>query len=349
MSFDYTANPASTHAPSPTPAPGSVLVLRLPVDGEAANIASLLQSLEAIADDVAWVKTIGLAALGGLQWGDGSLGDADITGTTTLTLDPGAAACYNNLTVRAAGRLYTRGKIPRVKGTLTVEAGGIISPFDPASLAGANGSGAVGGAGGTIGLGAVGLFGTVGGAGGNATLPGVAGSNGNVVGGGLGGTGSTVLTAPAPGAGGVATSPQSDIRRYAFGTPGVGIDAAAMDHIHVLMGGTGGGGGAGSTGAGGGGGGMGGSGLFVFARKVVLASATDLRSPGGAGGTGVGTPPAGGGGGGGGGGGFVILVYGTKTGADLSSACVPGGAAGSGGTGTAVAGATGNVVQVALG
>jgi hypothetical protein len=341
---NYTGNATNTQAPSPQPGPATVVIIATPNDAEAANAASLLQPWKALADDLAWIKTIGLAQVGGLPYGDGSNGTQTLPGgDTVLTLNPGVSMNYQNLTLGATSRLYTQGNIIRVKDTLTIASGGFIQPFASANLIGSNGAGGAGGAGGTnMGLSGGVYLGTKGGAGGNAVANGVAGEGADVIGGGYGGVGSGVLTAFTPGAGGAAPIQELDARRYAYGTPGISPQGLAMRY---LVGGTGGGGGAGSTGVGGGGGGAGGAGLWIFARRVVVATATDFRSPGGAGGNGNGIA----GGGGGGGGGYIVVVTGSFTGPAITAAAVLGGAAGSGGTGTAAPGGVGNWTTMILG
>jgi hypothetical protein len=343
MPTNYTGNPIGVQAPSGAPGPNEPIILALPNDGEAANVASLLQPFRSLADFVAWLVSEGLRGNVGLQYGDGFLGDADITGTTTLDENPGASACYENLTIRAAGRLYPRGQIIRVRDTLTVEAGGFIQPYDAAALAGTANSGATGGPVSQGALTPTTLRGSAGGRGGDAAGSGSNGTGGTVVGGGVGGAGGGVLSGGAAGAGGSYSALDADLRRYLFGIPGMSSEWPGLA-VRGLTGGTGGGGGAGAA-AGGGGGGRGGDALIVFARRVILATGTDLRSPGGPGGSSSGA----GGGGGGGGGGWVAGIWGSKVGADLTSACVPGGAGGSGGLGNAAPGGVGNFVEMLLG
>jgi len=54
MPSDYTSSPSATQAPSPTPAQDALPIARLPVDGEAANVASITQIVKMLADGLGW-------------------------------------------------------------------------------------------------------------------------------------------------------------------------------------------------------------------------------------------------------------------------------------------------------
>lgn len=60
MSLDYTGDPTATQAPSPAPAQDAEPVGRLPVDGEAANVASIYQQFKALLDFSAWLTNNGV-------------------------------------------------------------------------------------------------------------------------------------------------------------------------------------------------------------------------------------------------------------------------------------------------
>ena len=77
--------------------------------------------------------------LGNIIYGDGSAGDVTITGgTTTLVAD----TYYDNLTVDGTGILDTDGYRVFVRGTLTVETGGIIRNNGLSSTTGTGAAGA---------------------------------------------------------------------------------------------------------------------------------------------------------------------------------------------------------------
>lgn len=72
MPTDYTGDPAATQSPSGPPIPETAPVVRMPNDGEAANVASIYQELKALADHAAWLfKARAQAAAGAAasNWG----------------------------------------------------------------------------------------------------------------------------------------------------------------------------------------------------------------------------------------------------------------------------------------
>ncbi len=129
------------------------------------------------------------------------------------------------------------------------------------------------------------------------------------------------------------------VRRTRFVNHGSG-DKGAISEFVPIRGGGGGGGGGGAgtshhgTGPPGGAGGAGGGVVMIFAKNVVLGSASCIQANGGNGSDGLPfADPAGGnfdsGGGGGGGGGRIVLIYSSITGSSLLAAnCVRGGLGG---------------------
>ena len=261
-------------------------------------------------------------------FGDGSDGDVEITGTTTLTRD----MYYKNLSIANGGILNPNGYRIFVKETLIIKSGGYIKRN---GNNGGNGSVPNGGSGGAA-LAAGSLpaaeSGKSGGNGGSAEVsndgqPGVDG--GNVVkslgsaGSGGGGGGASYYSGGAGGNGGSQTGtvlnvPKNYISAFLL------IDA--IPSVVSLLGsaGSGGGGGGGSRASsnGGGGGGSGSAGGFIaiFAQRIINDQEEGIQGKGGKGGNGGngatdGTNGAGGGGGGAGGaGGVILIVYGEMTG-----------------------------------
>jgi len=259
-------------------------------------------------------------------FGDGSLGDASISGTLTLTSE----RSYKNLQVLSGGIINTAGHILRVKGTLTINSGGYIR------CNGEDGTdGYMGNAGGyapyisvanpEFGVPSNGGDGEYGGSVGNYV-----GSPGSYGFGTLTNTGAPYLFRAGSGGGG--GGGLSD---------GLGYSATAGGNVWMLAG-QGGYGGYGAYGAmtfdelNGAGGGAGGGVCCVYAFKINNAGA--IQANGGAGGDAVTGPYANyGGAGGGGGGGTVIVYYRSTTGSGIGTLQADGGAAGSnsGGGGTA--------------
>lgn len=262
-------------------------------------------------------------------YGDGSDGDATITGgTTTLTRD----MYYDNLTITGTGVLRPAGYRVFVRGLLTIQTGGVIERNGNAGGTPANAI-TGGTAGAALAAGSLGGSGA-GGAGGNASTAGTGGSNANDGAGGAGGAGGGSHdtgddAAEAGGAGGSVAWPQ------AVSTSGLRHLAHALGIYHavttgaatIVAGGAGGGGGAGGDSGTGGGGGSGGGAMVVAAYR--LANAGTIRANGGAGGAAyTGPDAAGNGGGGGGGGGVIWLITRASTGAGTVEAL--GGAGGAG-------------------
>lgn len=241
-------------------------------------------------------------------FGDGSDGDATISGTTTLAKD----TYYDHLTVQNGGILKTGGFRVLCKTSCTVDAGGVISndggDASTSTAGGAAPSGSVGG--------------------------GTAGKNGVTASNGSNGTGASNAIGGSGGAGG-----GDGIPVFSGGTGGTATPAAAStggirDLWFVLggryltstqanggCGGSSGGAAASSTsGASGGGGGV----VLLLAKSLVLNGT--IRAIGGAGGNATGATNAGGGGGGGGG--AILVAYNSKTGSGSFS--VAGGSPGTG-------------------
>jgi len=255
-------------------------------------------------------------------FGDGSDGALTVAGTVTLTRD----TYYTNLTVPAGQILQPGGCRIWVRGTLTVDVGGIIRT-NGVNASGSSGGGAVTAA----------VWGSSSGAGGNGTatngnagtnrtecIPGFTGSGG-AGGAGSGGTagGGGTVTAAVANRGTVRNPISGGVGNY-FSTAG----------LIQLQPGAGGGAGGGDGGTAGRGGGSGAGGIFIFAREVVNNGT--ISANGGAGAT---LAAAGIGGGGGGGGGVIIIGFHAFSG---STPTVLGGAGGAGGGGGGLTGSDGN-------
>ncbi len=298
-------------------------------------------------------------------YGDGSDGDATISGNTTLTSD----MYYDDLTIATGITLDPGGYRIFVNGILTFQGTGKIARTPNAGSAGSDGlnsTGGVGGGGGaalTAGSLPAGEDGKTGGTGGDGSaLACDAGDNGTAgdasakalagagSAGGDGGAGSGGCgTFGTGGAAGSATGTVFNKIRNAFSAFNL-IDINPSVVAFTIAGGSGAGGG-GSSGrilgvdysSGGGGGGSGSTGGFVWvsARKIVTVNGNNyIEVKGGDGGmggsSGIAQVPANGylagagGGGGGGRGGVVVLLYGSKTGTGTIS--VAGGIGGVTGT-----------------
>jgi hypothetical protein len=247
-------------------------------------------------------------------FGDGSLGDATITGATSLSAD----AFYRNLSFGPAGALDLNGWRLFVAETLDLTgapAGAItcsVTATAQTAGVGASTSGAAGQNGGQGGSGGVG------GAGGN---------------GGAAGTAGATSGTPTP------------ALRQLVRTALTVSDLSSTLALGGSAGGAGGNGGSGGGGDGSGGSGgafgRGGAVCPIFARTInrdgtTAAAAIEARGQdGGAGGNGTATYGAGGGGGGGGGGGQVTIVCRNLAGSTAANAIdVTGGSGGAGGDGT---------------
>lgn len=258
-------------------------------------------------------------------FGDGSLGDASISGTLTLTSE----RSYNNLQVLNGGIINTNGHILKVRGTLTINSGGYIR------CNGADGTdGYAGNAGGTAPYTSVA----------NPEL-GVPSSGGN--GYYLGSVG-FYTTQPGYGGGGtvVNTGAPYLFRTGSGGGGGGGLSddlgtaATTADSVWLLAG-AGGDGGYGEYGGmsydniNGAGGGAGGGVCCIYAYKI--NNAGSIQANGGAGGDAYGGPYGNyGGAGGGGGGGTVIVYYRSTTGSGVGTLEANGGAAGSNSGGSGI-------------
>jgi hypothetical protein len=311
------------------------------------------------------VQTYQVSGLGVGTFGDGSDGDVEISGTTTLTGDK----YYNDLIIPAGTTLKPAGYRVFVAGTLTLN-GTLERNGNPATYSstqdwgtndgshGQGGAGAsaladgylkgslAGGAGGSGGTGAGSTAGA-GTAGGNTANS--LGDNGTA--GGRGGN-TAASYGGAAGAGGTATTANTKlIANWHLATLlDVSSTGASVKYDNGAAGG-GGGGGAETTGSkigpGGGGAGSAGGILAIYAKNIVLGVTGSITANGGNGAKGgdgdsFGSA-AGAGGGAGGNGGQIIIVYNTMTNnGTVAANGGTGGAAGQYYTGTApVAGTSG--------
>lgn len=282
----------------------------------------------------------------GRGWcGDGSTGDATITGgTTTLS----SHVYYDDLTITSTGVLVPSQYIVFVRGVLTIEPGGRIHADGTSAAAGTAGSpppsvpGGAGAAGSSyLPHGGVdGAEGTFDAYGGN--------SNGDPASttlftsfyrslGGAGGAGGASGGGATGGAGSPTTAPLWPVRHAAFWLAQIGRWISDTDDAVRYYGGGGGGEGgfsgvSGTKGAGGGGAGM----LVICANRVVNEGA--ISANGGAGGAAYSLNSTGIGGGGGGGAGAAVVLSGEYSGAGTITAT---GGAGGAATGTGVAGTAG--------
>ena len=233
-------------------------------------------------------------------FGDGSDGDVVITTGVNLAKNTN----YNNLTITSPGILDMRSFILRVRGTLTINSGGILRAD---GVDGSDGVGGTGGAGGGGGTPAALEAGAAGGAGGSGVQAGTAGTAKSDAEGGSGGAGGT--SGPGGGAGGAANQPVAAAGRDdIFSLPSAAMGKIFGSALIQVGGGAGGGGGDSNTvtttsGGGGGGGARTGT---VCARNAVFNAGALFTALGGDGGDADG--PGDGSGGAGGGGGFLTLV-----------------------------------------
>lgn len=275
-------------------------------------------------------------------FGDGSDGDATITGTTTLSKE----MHYNNLTISATGTLKPNGYRIFVRGVLVLAAGGSINDdgldavgtAQGAALAARNylDAGSTQGAVGRVTAG----IGAAGGAQPSNVSPNALGLAPT---GGAGGAGGV----NAGGAGG-SSNFMSPSQRWS--SCAVQFSGRASG-TNAWKGGTGGGAGGadatggtiGNSGAGGGGAGI------VWVAAYVVVNAGRISANGGGGAAAATTGSASAGGGGGGGGGLVCLITTTNTGVGTVSANGGPGGAGAGPSGAAgAAGSVGSVVTLIL-
>lgn len=286
------------------------------------------------AGNTAWslLPVGGGSALG--VFGDGSDGDLTVVGTQTLAKN----TYHNNITIPNGTRLDTSNFNLYVKGTLTIDAGGILSCNGNAATTGTGATGLIGGSitvnsqagtaggnGGTVGNGAIG--GSSVGCILNFLGRGGTGGNGTVTNGGNGGT----LTYR-----GVSEGDVMQMLEFSTGA------AHTISSIGNMSAGSGGGGGGGAGVGNQGGGGGGGAGILVCcARFVVNNGSIEARG-------GVGAPGqvANTGGGGGGGGGLVLLMRVSRTGNTPVSPGGTGGASGGGGGAAGLTGVDGTVLEL---
>lgn len=263
-------------------------------------------------------------------FGDGSDGDATITGGTTTNTREWH---YNNLTITGTGVLKSRSHRIFVKGTLTIETGGSLNDDGVAGGTGVSGGTALS----NITNSVLGAGSGAGGAGRTTTGVGNAGatssncSTNNVAFQPVGGVGGGI-SAPATAGGTAGPAPAPTIPQK-WNSNGAIWSGRLCNGTATWNGGSGGGGGAldltggtGTSGNGGSGGGI----VHVSARYVTNNGA--ISANGGAGGNGVATGTASAGGGAGGGGGLVCLITQTATGTGTVTA-----SAGLVGTGAGVA------------
>lgn len=272
-------------------------------------------------------------------YGDGSDGDATISGATSLTRD----MYYDDLTIEGAGVLATSGFRVYVRGLLTVQSGGVIHDD------GIDASGTTAGAG-LAARGTLRVESSSGGAGRSTSGTGNSGS------GSPGGVWNNTST-PAGGAGGAGggngggSGGNPTVRNANTGSPRnfvsalTGFAFGSGPSLYQGNGGGGGGGGgctlSGTTSSGGGGGG--GGGVLLVCRRLSNAGRITARGGGGAAATGS---AGNAGGGGGGGGGWVSVVVGqVLTQGTIDAAGGAGGAA-FGGSGVAGSSGTAGFVQV---
>ena len=282
-------------------------------------------------------------------FGDGSDGNADFDGTSTVLGITPSSGNYNltrdilctAVTVESGATLTTSSAVGTFRifceGTVTINSGGTIS-------ANGNAAGAAPTAGAVLASGSL-VGGRAGGAGGaSPASQGSNGSNANM--GVAGGTGGTASSGAAGGTAGTVTQSGVNVVTNVFNTPFpllTGICMYGGNTLQVGFG-AGGSGGGGASGEAGGGGGGGGGIVAIFAYTIVNNGT--MTATGGAGGNGAGT---GAGGGGGGAGGLIIgytLSPWTGSGTTVVTGGTGGTGPGSGANGTA--GGAGTVVSVIL-
>lgn len=287
-------------------------------------------------------SSIGVGTLTPGLLGDGVDGDVTISVNTTLTRD----MFYNSLIVNAGVNLNTGGYTIFCKGSVTVNATGLITRNGnnggnaATSSAGAAGAALAGVTTGTANAGAAGGAGTTGNGGSGASSAAVSGEGGT---GGVGGNGGGGLGGATVGGSGGNSGVRS-IRYFRDVQPNWKYTAVGT-YMPLGCGGAGGAAGGGdgvNLGRGGGGGGSSGGGVFILCDS--LNNLGSIQAKGGNGGNGGGSAlgnVGGGAGGGGGGGGKIMILANTLT--SRGTLDVSGGAAGTGsaGAGTGVAGTNG--------
>ena len=259
-------------------------------------------------------------------FGDGSDGDATITGGTTTNTREWH---YNNLTITGTGILKPRGHRIFVKGVLTINAGGSINDDGVAGGTGVSGGTALSNLSNSV----LGAGSGAGGAGRTTTGAGNAGatssncSTNNVAAQPIGGVGGGI-SAPVWAGGTAGAAPVPTISQK-WNSNGAIWSGRNCNGSSTFNGGSGGGGGAldltGGTGTSGNGGSGGG---IVYVSAKTVANAGSITANGGAGGSGAATGTASAGAGAGGGGGLVTLI--TTTNSSFGTVTANPGAVGSG-------------------
>jgi hypothetical protein len=170
----YTNRWVNNGAGAPTAGPTEVFIAKVVSNGSAVTSISTTgkktlpirgDRLEAGSGPLTYLTQAGRHTIfdsftDSLLYGDGSDGDATISGSTQLTADMD----YENLTIQTSGNLDTNGWVVRVRGTLTIQGSGIVRCDGADGTAGTNASSATGAAGGAGGQGG-------GGGSGSKTLP----------------------------------------------------------------------------------------------------------------------------------------------------------------------------------
>lgn len=264
--------------------------------------------------------------------GTGEDGDVIISGTTTLARN----TFYNNLTITGTGILRPAGFSVYVKGTLTINPGGVIDRLGGDGGNGGN-TGAAGTAGAAVtqnefGSSTAGSAGAVGTTGAGAQAANVSGSTSYISAqagsGGFGGNGAS--------AGGIRRNGSSTTYRpnntIPF-FPGYLYAASVKTASQSAPGGASGGGSGSNNGGGGGGGGSGGGGLIIFCDSLDNQGTISVAGGNGGNGGSPTTGNCGGGGGGGGGTGGAIFII-CKTVTNLGTLNISGGTGGAGGSGS---------------
>lgn len=265
------------------------------------------------------------------DFGDGSAGG--FTFDTTITA--GNDAEVDNLTIQNGGEFNTNGYKLFVRGTLTIEAGGVIQNNGSNGASGADGG--AGGAGAPTGSLAGGQAGGAGGTGADGSAAGLL----LVALGGDGGDGGDEAGATKHGgAGGEAQDPTVTHGSYRTAQAARTGELRGFGSQNFFRGGAGGGGGAGLDLVTGGGGGGGGGVLIIWANEIINNGT--IRANGGNGGLGQGVS----GGGGGGGGGVIYLVYRRMSGSGTVEAGGGTGGASGGGGETGTDGSAGRVIEL---
>lgn len=275
--------------------------------------------------------------------GDGTDGDVVISVNTTLARDMN----YNSLVVNTGVTLNPGGYTIFCKGSITVQAGGLIARngtnggSSATTAAGAAGAAVAGTTVGASGAGAAGGAGTTAGGGSGATSAAVSGEGGAGGVGGNGGTGSG-------GAGGSGGNSGALSLRYFRNVQSNWKYTGVGTYMPTGTGGAGGAAGGGDgvvLGRGGGGGGSAGGPVMIIADSLNnLGTIQSKGGSGGNGGAGATGNVGGGAGGGGGGGGKIIIMLNTITARgtlDVTGGTAGNGTAGAGTGSSGTGGATG--------